>query len=914
MQKENWEKVKEILAEVLPLGSAERQDYLERAKPGDEIRREVESLLAVEEESAGLMNLAAIEFSKDFFDETDENTLVGQNIGVYRIVREIGNGGMGAVYLAERSDGKFARRVALKLLKRELNTSALRRRFRQEQEILASLEHPNIARLLDAGTTDDKIPFLAMEYVEGLPIDVFCGKHRLDLAQRLDLFRKVCAAVDFAHRNLIVHRDLKPSNILVNQEGIPKLLDFGISKILSAEFEQVNAATVTKLGVMTPGYASPEQLQNKSVTTATDIYSLGVILYELLTGHRPFEAKEDDLQEIYKAVVEYEPPPPSALIETAAREFKEITSAETELKAGKTNKNDTETNKFRYTIPQTVNFNSQSLRGDLDNIVLKALRKEPERRYTSAENLAEDIRRHQRGLPVTARPNTFSYRAEKFLKRNRAAVLGAILLGLAIIAGIIATLWEAQIARAESARAEKRFNDVRKLANSYIFDVYPEIENLEGSLKAREKILTNALEYLDELSGEAGDNLELQSELASGYEKIGDVQGALNNSSLGNIQAGLDSYAKARKLREAVHAADSNDLEAKEKLAGNYYTTARTLWNNNQTEEAEEMFEKGLKLRRELVAAQPDKAEYQNRLAVLLIDYGGIPVFNSQTEKALVLFDEALRIVEKLRQKEPENPDFKKTLTRLLRIMSKAKASNGDYEGGLRGLTQAVEVSKELAAEFPNDFRVQRSVWLTDTIICELFIEKRDGQKAVEFCLPTIDFPKTALEKEPANGVVAYDLAISHFNTARAYRLAEKYPQTVEQSEKASEVMSKLSGKEPENPDYKRNLAVYETEAARAQINLKQFDKAAAGLQNVIEILTPIVEADRKTLTHQYDLAMAYRLSAQVYNQKGDRSKAAEFIDKAIVMIQKLKELNALRESDKDLLAELEKEKAEYEK
>ena len=219
---------------------------------------------------------------------------------------------MGAVYLAKRTDGKFEQKVALKLLKREMNTAAFRRRFQQEREILASLEHPNIARLLDAGTTDDKIPYLAMEYVEGLPIDDYCNKNNLDLNQRLDLFRKVCAAVDFAHRNLVVHRDLKPSNILVNEDGTPKLLDFGISKIFSNEFEQINSATVTKLGVMTPSYASPEQFQNKSVTTATDIYSLGIILYELLSGHRPFEAKENDLKEIYKAVIELDPPLPSS--------------------------------------------------------------------------------------------------------------------------------------------------------------------------------------------------------------------------------------------------------------------------------------------------------------------------------------------------------------------------------------------------------------------------------------------------------------------------------------------------------------------------------------------------------------------------------------------------------------------------
>ncbi len=905
MQAENWKIIKQVLNDALELETSERKNFLN--KFDDEIRSEVESLLAFEEESEDSMRLAAVEFSKEFFDEDAENLLIGQQIGNYKIVRELGQGGMGAVYLAERADGKFEQKVALKLLKREMNTSALRRRFQQEQEILASLEHPNIARLLDAGTTDDKVPFLAMEYVEGLPIDVFCNKHNLDLNQRLDLFRKVCAAVNFAHRNLIVHRDLKPSNILVNEESLPKLLDFGISKILSTEFEQINSATVTKLGVMTPSYASPEQLQSKSVTTATDIYSLGVILYELLSGHRPFETKEDNLKEIYKAVLENEPPAPSAVISDFGFRISDSKS-ETIPLPQYTKKQKIQTNP-QFQIP-----NSKSLSGDLDNIVLKALRKEPERRYSSAENLAEDIHRHQRGLPVLARPNTLAYRAEKFFKRNSFSVIAGALIVLAIFGGVLATLWQARVAQAERAKAEKRFADVRKLANSYIFDVYPEIENLEGSLKAREKILTNALQYLDSLSNEAAGDLELQSELATAYEKIGDVQGALTNSSLGNIQAGLDSYAKARKLREAVFAANPLNTEAKEKLANNYYTTARTLWNNSQTAEAEDLFEKGLKLRRELVTENKDSVEFQNRLAILLIDYGAIPVFNSQTDKAIILFEEALKIVENLRQKEPENGDFKKTQTRLLRIMSKAKGSIGDYEGGIRGFQQAIEINKDLARAFPSDFRVQRSVWLTNSMLCELYIDKNDGQKAVETCQPTIEFPKNALEKEPENGVVVYDLAISHFNLARAFRLSEKYPQTIEQAEKAIAVMSKLSAKTPDNLEYKRNLAVYETEKSRAEIKLKQPEKALISLQKVVEIMIPIAEADKKTTTYQYDVAVAYRLSAEAHFQKGDKAKAFEFINKAIPIIQKLKDENALRDADKNLLSELEQEKSLYAK
>jgi len=559
-----------------------------------------------------------------------------------------------------------------------------------------------------------------------------------------------------------------------------------------------------------------------------------------------------------------------------------------------------------------MNVKPQYLRGDLDNIILKALKKEPERRYLSAENFSDDIKRHQDGLPVGARPDTFTYRAEKFIRRNSFSVVAASLILVVIVAGTIATLWQARVAQAERAKAEKRFGDVRKLANSYIFDVYPEIENLEGSLKAREKILTNALAYLDNLSTEASGDLELQGELATAYEKIGDVQGALTNSSLGNIQAGLDSYAKAAKLREAIYNANPADLKGKEKLAANYYTTARTLWNNSQTKEASEAFERSLTLRRELVAAQPVTVEYQNRLAVLLIDYGAIPVFNSQTDKALVLFDEALSIVNKLRGLQPNNPDFKKTETRLLRVMSKAKGSMGDYDGALAGFSRAVEISNELATEFPNDFRVQRSVWLTHSMICELYIDKEDSEKGAAACLPTIDFPKAALEKEPENGVVAYDLAISHFNTARAYRFAGQYANTLAHAERAIEVMTVLSAKTPENMEYRRNLAVYETERSRAQIKLGRYDEAQTVLQKVLKMMIPIAEADKETTTYRYDVAIAYRLSAEAYARKDNREMAVENIKKAMSIVESLREQNALRDTDKHLLTELANELATY--
>lgn len=496
MNEENWKKVKDLLSEVLAFEPAKRSLVLASADVSAEVRAEVESLVAFEAEAANLMDLSAMEFSGEFLDDGErESPLVGQQIGAYEIVRELGYGGMGAVYLATRADGKFEQQVALKLLKREANTAELRRRFEQERKILASLEHPNIARLLDAGATDDGIPYFAMEYVEGLPIDDYCDDNNLGLNKRLDLFREVCSAVGFAHRNLIVHRDLKPSNILVNKDGMPKLLDFGISKIVSDELQPT--ATVTRLGAMTPSYASPEQLQNKSATTATDVYSLGVVLYELLSGHRPFEGQEHELKEIYRAVIETDPPSPSSIVDTVAKFGKTRSVVESEPGRENTSPNRGDT------VPRLAAVDPQYLKGDLDNIVLKALKKEPERRYSSAENFAEDIRRHQEGLTVTARPDVFSYRASKFVRRNRLAVGAGLIILLVIGAGLIATLWQTRVAAAERDRARQQAQKAERI-NAYMQNILnfnnPHwlSSNPERNLKATvAEAMDEALKHID---------------------------------------------------------------------------------------------------------------------------------------------------------------------------------------------------------------------------------------------------------------------------------------------------------------------------------------------------------------------------------------------------------------------------------
>ncbi len=540
MPSDRWQRVTEIFEGAVELAEPARTKFLERECAREpELRAEVESLLASDDGASTFLEAAPLEVPRELFSET-ESRLSGKDFGAYRVIREIGRGGLGTVYLAERADEAFQKEVALKLVRRGLDTEDILRRFRHERQILAQLEHPNIARLIDAGSTEDGLPYFVMEYVPGQTLVDYCAARAASTTERLQLFRKICDAVAYAHQNLVIHRDLKPSNILVTEEGEPKLLDFGIAKVLTPD-DEAHTQTIPSQRILTPDYASPEQIKGGRITTSSDVYSLGVLLYELLTDQKPYRLTSRAPEEISRATTGQEPERPSAALRSAS---------------------------FQLAESRDLKSRATSFRGDLDNIVLMALRKEPERRYATVEQFSEDIRRHLEGLPVRAHRDTFSYRATKFVRRNKGAVLAAILLFAAIVAGMVATLWQSHLAQIERARAEKRFNDVRQLANSNLFEVYPEVENLEGSIKAREAILKNALKYLDSLAHETGDDLELKSELASAYEKVGDVQGAANLS-LGNYKTGLETYGKAQELREAVYRADPKNLEAKERLAKN---------------------------------------------------------------------------------------------------------------------------------------------------------------------------------------------------------------------------------------------------------------------------------------------------------------------------------------------------------
>ncbi len=548
MNPEQWERISQIFEKALALQGQARESFLNHICAGDaEFRHEVDSLLASHEE-AGSHFLNAADGSLGNADQPRLSAVQpGRRIGPYLVSEEIGHGGMGEVFAASRADGQYEKKVALKLVRSGFDTSFVLERFRNERQILAGLDHLNIARFLDGGTTDDGIPYLVMELVEGAPIDTYCDSRKLSVTQRLLLFRQVCSAVEYAHQRLVIHRDIKPSNILVTKDGIPKLLDFGIAKILDSS----GGTEVTSLRPMTPEYASPEQVRGEPISTSSDVYSLGVVLYQLLTGRSPYRVDTRTPGRLEQAITQDEPERPSTSIQRSQTTATNGDSRELTPES---------VSETRESTPLRL---KKRLRGDLDFILLKALRKEQPQRYASVEQFSEDIRRHLEGIPVAARKGTWTYRAGKFIRRHKASVLAAALVFVTLVTAVAVTVRESRI-------AQRRFNDVRKLANSLIFEIHDSIATLPGATKARKLIMDRSLEYLDSLAKESGNDPDLLRELATAYGRIGALQGSPAESNLGDTKSAMVNLQKSLSLRETLARQNPKNSKDQVELAVAY--------------------------------------------------------------------------------------------------------------------------------------------------------------------------------------------------------------------------------------------------------------------------------------------------------------------------------------------------------
>ncbi len=590
MPTDNLHRVQAIFEAAAELPADQRETFIRRECTGDEnLCRQVLALLEADGEPHSVFDGFAI----DAIGAELGSTYQGKRIGPYQLVREIGFGGMGTVYLAERTQGDFQQRAAIKLLRPGMASQHLLDRFQRERQILARLQHPNIARLLDGGLTEDGMPYFAMEYVEGEPLDTYCDARRLSIPERLGLFQTVCSAVQYAHQSLLVHRDIKPGNILVDERGDVKLLDFGIAKLLAEQEEETPVLTRTGLRVMTPEYASPEQVRGELVTTASDVYSLGVLLYELLCGRRPYDLAQASPGEMERQICEQEPRKPSTTFRAGVSTERQTDEAQSRIE------------KISLARGSERERLKRQLSGDLDNICLMALEKTPARRYGSAEQLSGDISRYLSGMPVSARPATWMYSSAKFVRRHRPAVASALTALLLTIALVV--FYTSRLAR-ERDRAQLSARKSEQVAHflTDLFEVADPSTSKGQTVTARELLERGAQRLENGLTdqpivqsdlltviGGVYFNLGLYEDARQAYEKalrLGQdlptmprQQRARTLRDLASVMLNTDNYAAAESLatlalgmvggqanHDAVDAATLTTLGSIKQRQGNY--------------------------------------------------------------------------------------------------------------------------------------------------------------------------------------------------------------------------------------------------------------------------------------------------------------------------------------------------------
>jgi non-specific serine/threonine protein kinase/serine/threonine-protein kinase len=713
---QTWYRLKGVFAEALERGPRERDGYV-AAACGDDVEllaRVTELLRAHAVDDSFLLRPAAAGLG--WANEDADPSWIDRRIGHYRIVAQAGRGGLSYVFRAVRDDGEYAQQVAIKLLRPEAGNSVLLARFHAERRVLATLSHPNIAHFLDGGTTDDGRPYLVMEFVEGEPIDEWCDARGLGLDARLELFRTLCAAVHYVHQNLVVHGDLKGGNVLVTRDGAVKLVDFGIAKLLDPGGGSAAPRAATLL-LMTPEYASPEQLRGEGITTASDVYSLGAVLYRLLTGTTPYGGGVATPVSIAERMASGELRLPSA---AAARS------------------------------PGVHAQFAKALRGDLDTIVLKALKPAAGDRYGSAQQLGDDVQRHLRGLPVEARPDSAGYRIAKFARRHSAATAATVLALVSLIAGTAVAVWQAREASAERARAERHFAAVRTLSTTYVGDVYDAIVQIPGTTAARKLLLDRSLEYLTALERDAGDSLELQRDLAIGWERLGDVQGGYLQSSLMQREQALDSYRRSLALRERIvvreptlpHRIDLLRLQGK---------LATALLSDDEFDAARPVVDASLRGSEAVLAAGAAVADLAPVVAAYFND-GWLARVEGRLDAAIPSLRRGLEIAERMAAADPSSATSRGRVGVALGRLGEAYALGlADYPRALEYYERAQLLFDELARTAPGDPDHARSRSYARLTVGEMLIRVGRAREGLQYIEAELEVFDRARRADPAD-------------------------------------------------------------------------------------------------------------------------------------------------------------------
>ena len=815
MTPEEWQRIRPILESALELEGESREQFLSEACADEPLRREVESLLAQQHRAENFLESPAIEAAPKELarkaglaaEETGgeparrEHSLIGRRISHYWIVDRLASGGMGEVYRAIRVDEQYEKQVAIKVVRPGWETEFILRRFQTERQVLASLEHPNIARLLDAGTTKDGLPYFVMELIEGKAIDEYCDAQRIPVAGRLALFRAVCSAVHYAHQRLVVHRDIKPSNILVTADGVPKLLDFGIAKILHPESSlEAGVPTVTVFRLMTPEYASPEQLRGEAITTATDVYSLGVVLYQVLTGRLPYRLGSRSPHEIVRAVCETEPERPSTAIGRA-----EEASASGGVSPSPTVE---AVSAARHTQPEKLR---RLLSGDLDQIVLKAIRKEPQHRYASAEQFSEDIARYEQGRPIVARSRTWRYRSAKFVRRNKGVVVAAMLAVLALAAGMVTTI---QARR----RAEKRFNDVRKLANSLMFEVYDSIKDTPGTTAARELIIQRAQEYLDGLAQESRSDPSLLRELAAAYGRLADVLGSPQQSNVSNTPKAMEDYRQAVALSERASSLQPSNRDIRRELGQHYadWSAALMLRAGNKAE-SERTAREAIRILEPLAAANPLDSKTQ---AVLAAAYMGMGNFlrrggDNDFPGALEYFGKALAIFERLGAAEPANESFQTQISAAHRSIGAVLAMQKNWPAALEQYRMALPTDEAHLALHPDALSARQDLSVSYSNTGFILVRQGELDAGLEYYLKALKIRGALAAADPNDTAAQMALSNTYNYIGGIYAQEGKLAPGIEYYKKGLALREALLRKDPANDNFRFAVATSQESIGR---------------------------------------------------------------------------------------------------
>jgi non-specific serine/threonine protein kinase/serine/threonine-protein kinase len=874
MNEERHRIVRELFEACLE--QPDRNSFLARGCPDAELRREVEALLTAHDRASSFL-----ESPPQVVADEEPKRWIGRRIGVYEIIGEIGSGGMGKVFLATRADDAYRKRVAIKVARAGFDSAEMIERFRQERQILANLQHPNIVRLLDGGATDEGLPYLVMDYLEGERIDRYCQAKALSIPERLKLFRTLCAAVQFAHQNLIIHRDIKPNNILVTRDGVPQLLDFGVAKLLAADAAAAAPHTGTGIRLMTLNYASPEQVLGTTITTATDVYSLGIVLYELLTGRRPYSVANRPDYEAMEIICQKEPSKPSASIQ----ERTESSPNEAGRSAAGVASTGTTLSRVDWRL----------LTGDLDTIVMKAIRKEPERRYGSADHLSEDIRRYLEGLPVLARGDTLGYRAGKFVKRHTAGVAAICLIGLSLIGGIIGTGWQARIAQRQRVKAEQRFNDVRRLASSSLFEFHDAIANLPGGTPARKLVVSKAVEYLDRLAAEAEGDDALQEELAIAYERVADLQGSPLSMNLGDAKGAVASFGKAHQIRQALYQKHPADPRSRLGLASSVRKLGDGAFAEGKVADSVKSYRQSAAMTEELLSKDGGNLDFQRELAEVSSRLCSVLMPAGDTAGAMAACNRYSALAQPLLEHNPGDLTLRLKIANNATHLGNALRLSGKIDEAQEKFRGAVAQFEAILAREPSNSGAQRSLAMTQAQIGNTLGVQGKASEAAASHEAAVKLMKGLAAADPNNARYRNDLT---YMLLRRVGVMLHAGRTSEAKESA-----------------RAGLAMLKAQAERPEASANDFNDYAWWLSacDVPELRDPAQAmryATRAVEASERPNAMYLSTLSWAYFRSGDPAKAVEVTEKALATLPP----SAKAGPAVGLRAQLERELAEFQK